>query len=826
MDCLGIRETLTRKLFGSGKIQISIPTTSAMNFASNAAQLSLAQLIAHTLSDEGERVSDRQVEAALALFEEGATVPFIARYRKERTGELDEVQLRQIAERYDYLSELAARRQAILEAIAKQDALTPQLQASIERCQSKTELEDLYLPYKPKRRTRATIAKEKGLAPLAAAIADLNHQAQLPRQTASLTAFAQTYLSEAVTTVEEALQGAADILAETMAEQAPLRAYVRQLFLRKGQFVSSIKADCAEGTTKYEMYRSYQVPLSKVAPHNLLALLRGESEGVLKLSLEFDEVEVLDYLRSAQLKTKAPDVVQLYTTMVKDGFNRLMKTSLTNEVIAEKKAWADEESIQTFADNLRNLMLAAPAGMKPTLGVDPGFRTGCKVAALSETGQFLAYEAIFPHSGQSRRLEAGKVLAKLITAHDIALVAIGNGTASRETDEFVAEVIAALPVPPDQRPTKVMVNESGASIYSASEVAISEFPDLDITVRGAISIARRLQDPLAELVKLDPKSIGVGQYQHDVDQKRLKQKLDETVESCVNYVGVDLNTASRELLRYVSGVSSAIAHNIVTFRDEVGRFCDRKTLKKVAKLGPKAYEQAAGFLRIREGDNPLDNTAVHPESYSVVKAIAQDLQLPLKEISQAGDKLKQLDLKKYVTETVGEPTLRDILTELEKPGRDPRAQFAYATFAEGIHEISDLQTGMVLEGIVTNVANFGAFVDIGVHQDGLVHVSQMADRFVKDPKEIVQVGQIVKVQVLEIQEKLKRIGLSMKIKSHESGQPVEPSKPSNAAVPVPKSKAPLPKMSSAMPSSPQKSSEPSAAVNPEDLKQRFNRRRP
>ncbi len=798
--------------------------------------MDVAHLIAADLSSPDSVVHRKQVEAALALFEEGATVPFIARYRKERTGELDEVQLRQIAERYDYLSELAARRQAILTAIAKQDALTPQLQASIERCMSKTELEDLYLPYKPKRRTRATIAKEKGLAPLAVAIAELNHQTHQPRPFPSLTGLAEGYLSEAVATVDEALQGAADILAETMAEQAPLRAYVRQLFLRKGQFVSSVKANYAEGTTKYEMYRSYQVSVSKIAPHNLLALLRGDSEGVLKLSLNFDEAEVLDYLLSAQLKTKAPEIVQLYAAMAKDGFNRLMKTSLTNEVIAEKKAWADEESIQTFADNLRNLMLSAPAGMKPTLGVDPGFRTGCKVAAVSETGQFLAYEAIFPHSGQSKRLEAGKVLARLITTYKIALVAIGNGTASRETDKFVAEVIAALPMPPDQRPTKVMVNESGASIYSASEVAIAEFPNLDITVRGAISIARRLQDPLAELVKLDPKSIGVGQYQHDVDQKRLKQKLDETVESCVNYVGVDLNTASRELLRYVSGVSSAIAHNIVTFRDEVGRFCDRKTLKKVAKLGPKAYEQAAGFLRIREGDNPLDNTAVHPESYSVVKAIAQDLQLPLKKISQAGTKLKQVNLKNYVTETVGEPTLRDILTELEKPGRDPRAQFTYATFADGIHEISDLRTGMVLEGIVTNVANFGAFVDIGVHQDGLVHVSQMADKFVKDPKEIVQVGQIVKVQVLEIQEKLKRVGLSMKIGGHEHANAAEQSKPSKTATsafklstkpfakPVfkPATSAPI----SSKESLPKASSEQSAALNPEDLKQRFNRRRP
>ncbi|MGB5913698.1 MAG: Tex family protein [Phormidesmis sp.] len=715
-----------------------------------------AQLIARDLS-----IQIHRVEAALALFEQGATVPFIARYRKEKTQELNEIQLRQIAEKHDYLSELMARRQTVLEAIAKQDALTPALLAKIERCESKTELEDLYLPYKPKRRTRAILAKEKGLAPLADEIARLNRQRQ---SVGDLAAIALPYITDQVATASDALQGAADILAETMAEQAPLRAYVRQFLLKKGSFSSKIKAAYAEGTTKYEMYRTYQKAVSEIASHNLLALLRGDKEGILKLSLIFDDAEVLDYLLDSQLVNTDPQLRRFYSDWVKDGFNRLMKTSLINEVVAEKKAWADEVSIQTFAENLRNLLLAAPAGMKPTLGVDPGFRTGCKVAAVSATGQFLEYAAIYPHSGQGGRLEAAKTLQRLIEGHNIGFIAIGNGTASRETDEFVADAIAQLAQPP----VKVMVNESGASIYSASEVAIAEFPQLDITVRGAISIARRLQDPLAELVKLDPKSIGVGQYQHDVDQKRLKQKLDNTVESCVNYVGVDLNTASRELLEYVSGVSKAIANNIVSFRDKNGQFCDRKALLKVSKLGPKAYEQAAGFLRIRAGKNPLDNTAVHPERYSLVEQIIKDLDVPLTEMARISQQVKQLSLDQYTTAEVGEPTLRDILSELEKPGRDPRAEFTYALFADGIHDIKDLETGIVLEGIVTNVANFGAFVDIGVHQDGLVHVSQMANRFVSDPKDVVQVGQVVKVQVLEVQEKLKRISLSMRLTETEN----------------------------------------------------------
>jgi uncharacterized protein len=506
------------------------------------------------------------------------------------------------------------------------------------------------------------------------------------------------------------------------------------------------------------MYRNYQVAARSVNSHNMLALFRGESEGILDLDLSFDEAAVMAYLEFQEIKTKIPFVKEFYRSMLKDAFNRLMKTSLITEVRSNNKTAADLESIATFETNFRELLLSAPAGMKPTLAIDPGFRTGCKVSALDETGQFLEYQAIFPHQAASQRQQAAKIVKHLIEKYKIELIAIGNGTASRETDEFVAEVLAEL----DTKPIKVMVNESGASVYSASEVAIAEFPDLDITVRGAVSIGRRLQDPLAELVKIDPKSIGVGQYQHDVDQKLLKKKLDETVESCVNYVGVDLNTASKELLTFVSGMSPTVAKNIVNYRNENGAFKNRRQLLKVPKLGPKAFEQAAGFLRIRNGENLLDNTAVHPESYAVVQAIAKDLNIPLTQVTQIAAKLKGVNIKKYVTEKVGEPTLRDIISELEKPGRDPRAEFKYATFKEGIKGMSDLTAGMELEGIITNVANFGAFVDVGVHQDGLVHISQLADRFVEDPKQIVKVGQVVKVRVLEVNEKLKRISLTMR----------------------------------------------------------------
>ena len=506
------------------------------------------------------------------------------------------------------------------------------------------------------------------------------------------------------------------------------------------------------------MYRNFRVNIKDIAPHNMLALLRGETEGVLNLELDFDREFILGYLADSEIRTRAKEIRNFYQEMLKDAFSRLMKNSLINEVRTQKKAEADIESIKTFETNLRELLLSPPAGMKPTLGIDPGFRTGCKVAVLGETGKFLEYQAIFRHQSASQKQQATTTIKQLIQRYKIELIAIGNGTAGRETDEFITEVISTL----DKKPIKVIVNESGASIYSASKVAIEEFPDLDITVRGAISIGRRLQDPLAELVKIEPKSIGVGQYQHDVDQKLLKKKLDETVESCVNYVGVDLNTASKELLIFVSGMSSTVAKNLVKYRNENGAFKTRQEILQVSKLGGKTFELCAGFLRIRSGENPLDNTAVHPESYSLVETIAQDLGVSINQINQISKKVKSLDLKKYVTDKIGEPTLKDIISELEKPGRDPRAEFKYATFREGIKEIRDLEVGMELEGIVTNVANFGAFVDVGVHQDGLVHISQLADYFVKDPKQVVKVGQVVKVRVLEVNEKLKRIGLSMR----------------------------------------------------------------
>ncbi|MFN6477579.1 Tex family protein [Nostoc sp. DedQUE07] len=714
--------------------------------------LNIPQILATEIN-----LKSHQVQNALELLAEGATIPFIARYRKERTDEMNEVQLRELADRYTYLTELEERKSVILSAIAQQGKLTDELKAKISSCLQKTELEDLYLPYRPKRRTRATIAREKGLEPLAEFIKSLNIK---NAAIASLESEAAKYISEAqgVKTAEEALKGAADILAEEVAEKAELRAYIRDYLLEEGVFVSRIKDDYPEGTTKFEMYRNYQIKVKNIAPHNMLALCRGETEKVLSFEIAFDEDTVLYYLESKEIKTKVRTIRDFYQAMLKDAFNRLMKVSLMGEVIAEKKVYADIESIKTFETNLRELLLSAPAGMKPTLAIDPGFRTGCKVAVLDQTGKFLEYQAVFPHQAAEQRLKAAQTVKNLIEKYKIELIAIGNGTASRETEEFVTQVLQNI----ERKPVKVMVNESGASIYSASTVALEEFPDLDVTVRGAISIGRRLQDPLAELVKIDPKSIGVGQYQHDVDQKLLKKKLDDTVESCVNYVGVDLNTASKELLTSVSGITATVANNIVAHRNQNGAFKNRRQLLKVPKLGPKAYEQAAGFLRIRGGDNPLDNTAVHPESYSVVEAIASDLNVPLNQVTQIAEKLKKTNLKKYVTDSVGEPTLRDILNELEKPGRDPRAEFKYATFKEGINEIRDLKVGMELEGIVTNVANFGAFVDIGVHQDGLVHISQLADRFVDDPNKVVKVGQVVKVQVLEINEKLKRISLSMK----------------------------------------------------------------
>ena len=712
----------------------------------------ISQLIAQEFS-----LPLRNVNNALDLWLAGGTVPFIARYRKEQTGSLDEVQLRDIFERYTYLDELEQRKAKIIDEISSQGKLTAELEAKLTACLNKTELEDLYLPYKPKRRTRATIARERGLAPLAGWI-----QAQNKSQVrnVALNAEAEKYIDveKGVANSEQALAGAADIIAEQVADTAKIRAYLRDYLFKKGIFISQIKQEHPEGSTKYEMYRDYSYSVTKIPPHNILALYRGEAEGILSVDIAFEESEVLAYLERREINTKNSTIKEFYQKMLADAFNRLLKPSLIREIRSDRQEYADMESIQTFEANLRNLLLAPPAGRKPTLAIDPGFRTGCKTVVLSDTGKYLQDRAIFPHSGESKRKQAAQIVKDFISKYQIELIAIGNGTASRETDRFISEVLREI----TPQPVKVIVNESGASIYSASDVAREEFPDLDLTVRGAISIGRRLQDPLAELVKIDPKSIGVGQYQHDVNQKLLKQKLEETVESCVNYVGVDLNTASQQLLTFVSGISGTIANNIVAYRDDRGAFKNRQELLKVAKLGKKTYEQAAGFLRIRDGDNPLDNTAVHPESYRVVREMAKSLNVSLDKITQASDRLKNLDLTQFVTEDVGLPTLEDAVAELEKPGRDPREQFQYAVFQEGVAEISDLTEGMVLEGVVTNVVNFGAFVDVGVHQDGLVHISQLCDRFVADPNEIVKVGQVVKVKVLEVNEKLNRIGLSIK----------------------------------------------------------------
>lgn len=712
----------------------------------------LSKIIASDLS-----LKIQSVENALELLIEGATIPFISRYRKEKTGSLDEVQLRDIWEKYQYLTELEKRKQTILEAIETQGKLTEELKQKILTCLNKTELEDLYLPYKPKRRTRATVAKEKGLEPLSQWIKSLNQPNQKKQD---LSQEAQKYLSEEhqLLTIEDVLQGAADILAEEVADQAELRATLREYLFNEGVFLSKIKKDYPEGTTKYEMYRSFNCGVSKIVPHNLLALLRGEAEKILSFDLEFNEDWVLNYLGSQVIKTQDPSLKTFYQEMLKDAFNRLIKPALIREIRSDRKQWADRESIKTFEVNLRQLLLSPPAGMKPTLALDPGFRTGCKVAILSETGQFLKYQTIFPHSGEKSRQEAIKLLTQLIEHYQIELIAIGNGTASRETEQFVIESSKNL----DHKPITVIVNESGASIYSASELAREEFPDLDVTIRGAISIGRRLQDPLAELVKIDPKSLGVGQYQHDVDQKLLKEKLEETVESCVNYVGVDLNTASAKLLTFVSGITPTLAKNIVNYRNQNGIFTNRQQLLKVPKLGAKAFEQCAGFLRIRNGDNPLDNTAVHPESYPVVEKIASHLKVSLDKMGQVNSQLKTLNLTPFVTDKIGIPTLKDVIQELEKPGRDPREKFTYASFKEGINDLSDLEEGMILEGVITNVVNFGAFVDIGIHQDGLIHISQLSNSFVSDPKEVVKVGQVVTVKVMEINEKLRRVSLSIK----------------------------------------------------------------
>ena len=694
-----------------------------------------------------------QVENTIDLLSDGATVPFIARYRKERTGELDEVAIRTIEERFAYFTELQARKATVLTSIGEQGKLTPELQSRIEATLLKNELEDLYLPFRPKRRTKATIARERGLEPLADLIIARKPTTGTPEEAA----FPFVDPDRGVTDPETALAGAGHILAERFSEEAELRAFVRRLTGKQGYIAAHLVPKRKDEVTKFEMYYDYQELLRDVPSHRMLAMRRGEKEEVLTLDIIAPVEEIV-----AGLKKRVIRGSSIFNTILEevteDAYKRLMAPSIEAELRLEAKQRADTAAIRVFADNLRNLLLAPPAGGKRVLGIDPGFRTGCKVAAVDGTGRFLAHAVIYPHTGEGKAAAAKRELAVLLRDNGCEMIAIGNGTAGRETDQFVRETLAET----GQGLSVVLVNEAGASIYSASDIAREEFPDLDLTVRGAISIARRLQDPLAELVKIEPKSIGVGQYQHDVDQNRLRKALDAVVESCVNFVGVDLNTASWALLAYVSGVGPAQAKAIVRYRDEQGVFQSRRELLKVPRFGAKAFEQAAGFLRIRGGTHPLDATAVHPERYPLVKAMASDLGVSLKELAADPLLTARIDLNRYLGEGVGLPTLHDILEELKKPGRDPRAEFTTAAFRDDIREMGDLREGMLLQGVVTNVTAFGAFVDIGVHQDGLVHVSHLADKYVKDPNEAVRVGQVVQVKVLAVDAGRKRVSLSIR----------------------------------------------------------------
>jgi uncharacterized protein len=691
----------------------------------------------------------KNVGAVATLLSEDATIPFISRYRKELTGSMDEVMITKIRDRIDQLSELDKRRESIIASIEKQDKLTPGLMQTIVMAGSLAELEDIYLPFKPKRKTRASAAREKGLEPLAAKI--------LNQERVDLMEFAATFVDaeKNVATVDDALDGARDIIAEWMSENQDTRKHIRELFWSEGIIESRLlKGKEAEGQ-KYKDYFEWTEPISKTPSHRLLAMRRGEKEGILSLDIYPPEEMAISAMERQYVTTNGPCADQL-RLVVKDAYKRLLKPSLETEVRMESKMKADEDAIHVFADNLRELLLAPPLGQKNVLALDPGFRTGCKVACLDRQGKLLHHDVIYPHEPQRDKTRSAATIKSLCEKYQIDAISIGNGTAGRETEAFVKSI--GLP----NRVVIVMVNESGASVYSASEVAREEFPDQDVTVRGAVSIGRRLMDPLAELVKIDAKSIGVGQYQHDVDQAKLKQGLDDVVMRCVNSVGVEVNTASKELLSYVSGLSPALARNIVEYRNHNGPFKDRESLMKVGRLGERVFVQAAGFLRIYSADNPLDASAVHPESYPIVQQMAADLGCSVRDLMTSTELRKQLDLKKYVTDKVGLPTLSDILTELEKPGRDPRKEFEYFSFTEGVNSIADLKVGMPLDGIVTNVTAFGAFVDVGVHQDGLVHISHLADKFVKDPKDVVTVQQKVKVTVVEVDVARKRIGLSMK----------------------------------------------------------------
>ena len=723
----------------------------------SAAAPSIARIIARELN-----VEDKQVAAAVDLIGEGATVPFIARYRKERTGGLDDTQLRHLAARLTYLTDLAARRGTVLKSIREQGKLTPALEKQINAAETKVALEDLYAPFRQKRRTRATIAREAGLAPLAEQL--------LANPNLNPAEIAAKFISDTrgVASADEALEGARHIVVETLAETPEIVGAVREKMWAEGKVRSSVARGKAEEGAKFSDYFDFDQPIEQLPSHRLLALLRGEKEGVLKLGLDIPHANDRPHpavglvMNKAGLARKGRPADAWLAETAEIAWKTRLAPSCTNDLFARVKERADGEAISVFSKNVKALLLAAPAGPKTVMGIDPGIRTGCKIAVVDATGKVLDTDTIYPHEPKRDWAGALMTLARLAKKHKVQLVSVGNGTASRETDKLVAELESKMP---DLGLTRVMVSEAGASVYSASELAAKEFPDMDVSIRGAVSIARRLQDPLAELVKIEPKAIGVGQYQHDVDQSALSHSLTAVVEDCVNAVGVDVNTASAPLLARVSGLNETLASNIVAFRNENGAFKSRAALKKVPRMGPKAFEQSAGFLRIRDAKNPLDGSGVHPEAYQVVERISEKTGRDVK--SLMGDKafLSKLKPRDFADATFGEPTVADILKELEKPGRDPRPEFRTATFQDGIEKLSDLKPGMSLEGLVTNVTAFGAFVDIGVHQDGLVHISELSDTFVKDPHAVVRAGQVVRVRVKEVDAARRRIALSMKTES-------------------------------------------------------------
>jgi uncharacterized protein len=726
---------------------------------------------------------------AITLFEEGATVPFLARYRKEVTGNMDEEQLRLLSGRLEYFSNLEERRQTVLRSIEEQGKLTPELRAKIEAVLEKNELEDLYLPYKPKRKTRAAMAREQGLEPLADWLWAQQHDGRTPES------IAETLIhpEKGVESVQQALAGARDIIAERISDDAAIRKALRKTMWEEGVVVAhkSGKADellqqQKESKSKYEMYHDFREPVARIPSHRLLAIRRGVKEGFLDSDIELEDAKPMESILSAVIRDRSSIFAPQLEAAARDAYQRLLRPSIEAEVRQALKERSDAEAIRVFQENLRNLLLAPPAGPIGVMGVDPGFRTGCKIAVVDETGKYLESAAIYPHQPRGDLAGARAVVKDLIVRHNVRAVAIGNGAASRETDAFVRALIRDEKL---ENVFSIVVSEAGASVYSASRLAREEFPDLDVTLRGAVSIARRLQDPLAELVKVDPKSIGVGQYHHDVDQVKLSDSLHATVESCVNAVGVDVNTASFALLRYVAGVNERVAKRIVEHRQNKGRFLSRNQLKEVPGFGDRTFEQAAGFLRIRGGENPLDQTAVHPESYPVVEKIAASLGVGLAELISRPELIDQCKLEEFQTATVGAYTLADIREELRKPGRDPREKFVAPRYRDDVLQISDLKEGMELEGIVTNVTNFGAFVDIGVHQDGLVHISEFSDQFIKDPRAAVKVGDIITVRVLAADVEGKRISLSMKPvrRPAEKVEPRRPQRPPQAAPPGPRS---------------------------------------